>query len=88
MNARHQEVGTLTLRNAVDGVERVLTGQGHAEPRQQRADDPDDERDAAAGQRVRSDLLADDRKAAECGMDDRVLRRFVALKHEAEDRRE
>lgn len=69
-------------RHRPDAVKRGLRGLGHAEAGEQRGDEADHERDRAALQRVKLDLIADDRELAQHRLLDRLLRARVALEHE------
>jgi hypothetical protein len=80
----HQEVRPLLAGDRVDGVEGLLSRHRHADPRQQRADQADREREAAALQRARRELEQGD--LLERGVEHVLL--VVGAEDEAEQRRE
>src|SRR5206468_11771002 len=55
---------------------------------EQRSDDPDRERKAAAFQRMQLELIAEDRKLPERAVEDPLLLAWVSLQDEAEHRDE
>jgi len=75
-----------TVWHTVDTVERRLRSQRDAEARQQRADEPDDQRRGTALQRPGLQLVAHQRDLLERRVQHRLLGSGVAVENEAQDR--
>ncbi len=85
--ARFQRIGTLVARHPPRDVHRVLSGLGDPERAVDGDDDAECDPGGVAGEALRvAELRADDREAAERGMQDLLLQVFVAAQDHAEKR--